>query len=218
MNSLSKIHYQRCNCTGFTLAELIVASVVMSTALLGVTALFQQAMRAEKRISIAWGQNSLARPIVEALVESLESTINLPEYPSINVQSDGSKSGWLICQTPLERRRYRWYEDPAGSGLILELQVMPFSGSSPLVTGVNLDDLDLPSTWGPIKPSLIGKGITDIEVKFKPFGRTQATNWQSTWKGRAGEAIAQISITVGEQKVVKFLAPKVNGTSYTRSE
>lgn len=65
---------------GFTLAELLVASVVLSMTLLGVYALFSQAMRAEGATAVRWRHRGAAEAVVAHLAGAFEEAMNLTAF------------------------------------------------------------------------------------------------------------------------------------------
>ena len=202
----------RIRCGGFTLAELLVGSVVLSMTLLGVYALFWQAMRAEGVTALRWRYRSAAEGIVAHLADAVEQAVNLPQRPTF-VAEAGGEEGALICQTHLQRRRYHWRGDDDARGLALSMQARPFAGTRDLSQGAiaNQPDGAPPvEQWDHVASRRIADGVEQIVVRFRPVNEANA-QWRDNWEGRAGDVVIWIQVVVGGQLAERVIFPRANG-------
>ena len=196
---------------GFTLAELLVASVVMSTALLGVNAMFRHALDTEGRAAVRWHDRAAADGVAAHLAEALAQSINLPEMPALVAESDSDTDGWVICQVGLERRRYRWQMVDSGPHCVLELQKMIVAGTRNLSQeAVGQEETTNRQIWGRIGATAIASRLDGLSVRFKSLESESAT-WQSDWDGPVGQVVALIQVTVGDETVERVAYPRVRG-------
>ena len=194
---------------GFTLAELLVASVVMATCLLGVSALFRQAMDVEGRASIRWNSRASAEAIASHLAATVENATNLPGIPALLAESDQEGNRLLICQAGPQRRRYRWYSIDAKQEYSLELRSMTYAGTQNVSVGHVSEDPDSQRAWNQVKATIIGKHIDSISVSFRPL-KASSDTWRDRWKGSVGEVGVRIRVRVGQETVERIVVPQAN--------
>jgi len=204
-------HVRRAGGRAFTLAELLVASVVMSTALLGVNALFRHALDTEGRAAVRWHDRAAADRVAAHLAEAMAQSINLPEIPALVAESDSETDGWLVCQVGLERRRYRWRVVDGGPHCVLELQKMIVAGTRNLSQeAVGREETTSKQLWDRIGATVIASRLDGLSVRFKSL-EAEAATWQSGWDGPVGQVIALIRVTVGDETVERAVHPRVRG-------
>jgi len=198
---------------GFTLAELLVASVVMSTALLGVNALFRHALDTEGQAAVRWQDRAAAGRAAEHLAEAMAQCVNLPEMNGLVAGSDSDTDGWIICQVGLERRRYRWYVADVGPGCVLELQKMVVAGTRNLCPVAASQGQAGPTggqAWDRIEAKVIASRLDGLSILFKSL-EGKSGDWRSDWDGPVGRVIALIRATVGNETVERAVRPLARG-------
>ncbi len=195
--------------SAFTLAELLVASVVMTTALLGVNALFQHAMGAEAQATIRWNERASAQAVAAHLAETVENVVNIPEISTLKIESYAEDAGLLICQVGLKRNRYSWSMDVSGTGLSLMLQTMVFGGTANLTISPDLDEADHERAWDRIPAKVIATHLKSISVQSKLL-EDSSTDWHDRWEGRSGKVAIKIEVQVGNQTAEQIIVPRTN--------
>jgi hypothetical protein len=194
----------------FTLVELLVASVIMSTALLGVGELFRHAMEVEGCATVAWQERSEADAVASHLSEALAETVNMPDVPTIVASSMSGTDGWMICQTGMERRRYRWRPSDTGADCVLEMQKVQFAGTrniSPEAAGQQEGPDQL---WDRVASTVIASGFSELSIRFRSL-EGRKTDWRSDWSGPVGGVVAMVRATVGRQTVARTVHPQAVG-------
>ena len=193
---------------GFTLAEFLVASVIMSAVLLGLNAVFQQTMDVEGRTTVRWNDRAAAEAVSSHLAETVEHCVNLPTIPALVIKSEDESSGYLICQAGLQRRRYQWSTDYTKGGCAVELQVMILGGTRNLTFGGEQEETQN-SAWGQVNAVRIGNGLKRILVRVKPLEDLSA-EWKDRWEGNVGRIAVQIQVEAGDQTVERIVVPRAS--------
>ena len=204
--------------SGFTLAELLVSSVVISTVMVGVYVVFLQAIDVEERASLAWDRSETAEAIVEHMTATLEGAVNLPEIVSIEGGPAGGDGEYFLTCTSsgaagLQRRRYRWKSFGAGddekSSGIIELQTIEYAGTGIVTPIGGLEGLEEREIWNRIPSVVIGKRFDGISVLYRKAS-DPLTPWTERWNGEAGDVAVRIRVTVDGAAVEKIIVPQVN--------
>ncbi|MFA6133455.1 MAG: prepilin-type N-terminal cleavage/methylation domain-containing protein [Phycisphaerae bacterium] len=191
---------------GFTLPELLTATVVMSIALLGVHSVFQRAMAVEARASLGWTQRSSAEAVVDPLADDLEQINRSFQAPPLVLKSSGD-GGELICQVGLERRRYSWGRKDRGGLYHLALQRRVFAGKQDLSGGATPETIDNSSAWEAVATTEAGSGMSEFGVQCRLLS-DGAGQWRSDYQARIGQGLAvKIGATVGGQEVQRIVVP-----------
>ncbi len=194
------------NRSAFTLAELLVASVVMTTALLGVNALFQQAMGVEAQAAIRWNAHASAQAVAAHLAEAVEDIVNIPGMSALKVEVN-TEGGVLICQSGLERRRYTWGMDGSETAFSLKCQTMLFSGTANLTVDLEIDEIGKEKAWDGIAANVIATRLKGISVQVKPL-KDRSTDWKDRWEGRSGKVAVRIEVQVGDHTEERIILPR----------
>jgi hypothetical protein len=206
----------------FTLVELLAASFVMTTALLGVYTVMKHALEIENRAAGRWVDRASAEAIAEHLVETLEHSINSSALPAIVAgRDDATGKSFLLClgmgpgceggieQAGLKRSRYRWnFGDNEHAGTI-ELQTMFFAGSRNITPIDGLDELDEKTLWSRIPATVIGRQVGGLSIQFKPLTGDDAA-WQDQWKGPVGKVAISVRVSAGGQTVETIVVPRAD--------
>jgi len=196
---------------GFTLAELLVASVVMSTALLGVNVMFRHALDTEGQAAVHWHNRAAADTVVDHLADAMAQSINLPKMAALVSESKSTTDGWVICQVGLERRRYRWHTIDSGANCVLELQKMVVAGTRNLSTdAIGQEETTNRQMWDRIGATVIASRLDGMSIRFKSL-ETESASWQSEWNGPVGQVTILIQATVGGETVERAAYPRVRG-------
>lgn len=180
---------------GFTIVELIVASVVVATALAGIYAIVRQVTSAEAVASTRWRERAAARAVADHLAGALEHAVNLPD---LETRLGTNSSPYLVCTvatpTGLERRRYGWSADVAGAGN-LTLQVMPYAGTAN-VSVARFDGVSGDGAWRDVPRTIIARNV-DLSVATRAAGGSVA-DWSARWGGRVGGRLFRVRVTMQE--------------------
>ncbi len=192
---------------GFTLIETLVASVVLSIALLGVYSILQYAVKVEGRTALRWNDYAAAAVVVSHMAASLEDAVNVPGLNALIARS-GPQGGELICQAGTRRHRYVWHTDDLND-FNMDLQTMIVAGTKNLTTGQPVEEMDQQGTWHQIESSTIAKRLTDLSVQFGDF-ESGSINWTNSWDGPVGTVIVRIRAQAGEAIVERIVVPMAN--------
>jgi hypothetical protein len=208
----------------------MVASVVVSMALIGVYAVFRQALSVEENAFRLWDDRAAAADVVTHVAEALEQAVNLPGVPAIVGGPGEEENEYVLTCTALsggyreggrgavQRRRYRWWHDPevSDSG-VLELRVMTYAGTSNVTPINGLADLEEKQAWEQLEPKLIGKRLRSMSVSYRPTNDEDA-EWKDRWHGRGGDVMIRISVTVGNQKCERIIRPRADASWIEQQE
>jgi len=203
---------------GFTIAELIVASSVMTTALLGVYTLFGQVIDVERRASLRWEQRGAAEAVASQLAEAVEYAVDLPNITAIGGGDgeDGSSSLTVMTsarpgspsfggQAGLQRRLYRWHPDTR----TIELKTQRYAGSVNLTPGVTGEEADDEVVWSRSAAVVVAGDVDGLTLRFRTADDPQG-EWTKQRRGAARNVAVLIRVKVGEQTVERIVASQVN--------
>ena len=210
----------------FTIAELLVATVITATALTGVYAVFRQAMAVEVKASRALRDRSAAVAVADHLAMVLTHTVNPPELAAIECQQHPAGGFSLECHisgssylgpdadhSSIQRRRYSWGGASGNTGdgddVTLMLQIQPYSGTQNITPLANIEELDPRSVWELLPATVIAERIADLSVQFMQVNEPTA-DWTSVWAGNSGDVAVWITVRVGGQTVERFVTPRAD--------
>ncbi len=206
--SLRSRHSRR---SAFTLAELLVASVVVSFALTGVYALFRHAMDVEARAAVSWNDHEAASAVANHMLTIVANAVSIPDTDTIVLEA-GDEGGVFICQTSSRRNRYRWYKDADEQEYTLELQTMFFSGEKCISPNIEWDRQGGAGHWDKIDPVIIGRRLKDIRVQCQLLKELGGA-WRNSWKGASADVAIKCVVTVGDQTVQRVVSSKISKKS-----
>jgi len=211
---------------GFTIVELLVASVVMSVALLGVYSIFAQAMQVQSQTSVRWNEQAAAEAMVAHFADVLERCVNLPEVPALVAGPDSAGEGYFLtcCATSgrggssdpldrggIQRRRYRWgfgsEEDRAGT---IEVQTLSLAGTKIVSVWGEMEGGTEEEIWSRVPATVVGRRVGSLSVLYRKCNDPQST-WQDHWRGNAGEVAIWIRVGVGGETVERLVVPQADG-------
>ena len=211
---------------GFTIVELLVTSVIVGTVLLGVHAIFLQAIDVEGRATDRQDRREALAPIIAHLAERLEHAVNLPEIPAIVGGPDGDHGQYAItcCVGPsgnggrsietlgIQRRRYRWNlpsneGQPAG----IEMQILTYAGTRNVTPVAGADGLSEPELWNAAPSRIISRRVSDLSILYRKAGQANAP-WLDRWSGPAGEVVIRICASLGGETVEKVVLPRASAS------
>lgn len=225
MHSSVTLRTRQSDRRGFTIAELLVASMVITTALLGVYTLFKQAMAVESRAAVRWNEQAAAEALVRHIVEILEQCVNIPDTPAIVAGPDEDGGTYsLTCvvvgsgfsggrpeQVGLQRRRYRWnFDSDSGRTGTMELQTMYYAGTRNITAGAGHDELSEEEMWNRTPVEVIAKRVQHLSLRFRSLDDPQAP-WQDRWNAPAGSVAVGVQAAVGGQSADAIVVPQVRG-------
>jgi len=212
---------------GFTITELVVVSVVMTTALLGVYTIFKQAIDVEAKASVKWNNHIAAEVVLDELSEALEYCVNLSEIKTLVGTPNGEEGEYVlkcfmegkgynagkIDQVGLQQRRYTWtfQSDSSWAGMVF-LQTMCYAGATNITSISGLTELNESNEsemWSRLPSRLIGKGLSALSIQFKSLESSDA-KWQDNWNGPVGKVAVWIKVKVGDQTAERVVVPKNN--------
>lgn len=206
---------------GFTLIEFIVASMVMSIALLGIYGIVKHAGEIERSATRAWTERDAAQAVADHLIEALEHAVNPPQGVPLlcTVEEDGTQHLTVWVMSPatdfkpvaLEWRRYTWggpTDDPDGRTLML--QTVLKAGNVPIDATVPAADVQsgAPTLWSQAIPRPVGRDVS-IAMLFRPLSNPDA-EWQSIWGGQLGSVLIDLHVTFGGETVRRLIAPRTS--------
>jgi prepilin-type N-terminal cleavage/methylation domain-containing protein len=201
---------------GFTLAELLVASVISAFLLAGMASLMRQFLTLETTLTVAQGERQQARQLAQYLENRLESVVKIKDKPAAKITR--SKDGRLQIldltysdfnhQGPtMALLRISWtVETP----VVCHEQSIPIAGSTVLLPG-NVEDSPevLEAAWTTIPARQIGAGIDSISINIRGGG-----DGPSGDQGRDASSdrlIFQVAVAVGAAREERLIMPAVNG-------
>jgi hypothetical protein len=197
--------------TGFTIAELLVACFITSTALLGVYTIFKQVIDIERQTRVRWNNLGAAESVVTHLAKELQNCINVPQIPTLVGRSDAiiclvvgkGYDGGRFEQAGILRHHFFWE-----SGIVSQ-QTLKYAGSKNITPIVGLEDMDEEQLWSNIPIQTIGKNIDSISFSYKTANDPSAS-WQDSWKGAVGNVAIWIRVSSKEQLSERIVVPRVN--------
>ena len=211
---------RHCSSRGFTLVELMVASVIVATALVGVYSVFRHALEVEGRACVAWRDREAAHAVVDELASALERVVNPSDGSSIKGGlstltffaapggNGGGASGLAFC----------WYEygwnAPSEPNAMSHVnrQVVACAGNKPIAveiaSGPETDSID----WHRLPIDRIGDQLADFAVEYKPLDE-QGSDWVDNWKGQAGRVAIRVRCQVGQETVERMVVPRTDAVS-----
>lgn len=217
---------------GFTLVELVVASVITTTALLGVYTLLQQSLEAETRAETRWRSRTQAELTASLLVSVLEQGVNLSDEPTVRAGSSPDGAGRLICLSAakvhttgnrlsggFQWMRFEWGQSKETSlgdsqhavsakGIVLKMQSVAAAGS--VVLSPSREQAQTPGEprfWTNATPIVLANGLDALEVQFQEIN---GSGWENSFEGSVGSVMIRIRAKVGEEMVEKIVVPRVN--------
>ena len=198
---------------GFTLVELLTACMIVSIALLGVHAIFRDAVQTERRLTLAWQDHQAAEAVVSQICQAVESAVEIAGLPAIKTGKEDNGLPFLECMTygdsrqpTLQRRRYRWDSE---SGTI-DLRTIPYCGSQPVSLQVQTEE----DPWTNIKPVTIGRDLKGLSIQFK----TAPSNWKDQYTRSDLPAIVRVKATVGTTSVERITSCPVTAAMLEESQ
>jgi len=210
---------------GFTLVELVVACVVVATALLGVYSLFAQAMGVIGNSSISWANRGAARATMDYMCEAIEQTVNIEGTSTLIGSRTKEGRNALVCLVcawqgetasggggVMEWHRYSWMDRAEGGEPIrLEFQRIPVAGSRRLVQAGEQEGPPEEAEWMGVEPVVIASGVEHLSLRYRGLGQ-ENTDWQNTWDGRAGTVAVRVAVKCGDEHVECVTIPRAVGS------
>ncbi|HET6429935.1 MAG TPA: prepilin-type N-terminal cleavage/methylation domain-containing protein [Phycisphaerae bacterium] len=221
---------------GFTIVEILVACVIVATALLGVYGVFARAMAVEGQARESWSDRQAATAAVTEPADALQGIVNLQGADSLIVQptagglivtclalGDGARlpsRSAAIAEVvgssekrrfALQWRRYEWVS-PTGeqrSGR-LEVRRSFLSGSVRIDPAELVPELPPEKLWQHVEPQLIADRLDGFSVECLPLD-DPGGGWRPRWSGRSGRVAVRITATCGEHTAERIVLPAATG-------
>lgn len=199
---------------GFSVVELLLASVLLAVLSSGVYALYRDALRAESRSTIRLNRRARARAVVNHFRETLEQIVNVGEIPALAAgptRDGGYELECTVCGSDggIERRKYTFIapgdeEEPSA----IELRMMYYAGTKNLGPPGGAAE-----PWSFLEPKVIAKGV-GVSFSFKTLG----SDWVDSFSGQEGTTYIRIKVDVGEESVQGAVISRVNAPLIDREE
>jgi hypothetical protein len=218
--------FRRFRSPAFTLVELLVASVVLTTALLGVYALFKQALVVDRRAGEPSRQRAQALAVAEHLAAVVRQAVNISDGVAISAGPLADGGYEFTCMTvageggpagSARLMRYLWRHEEdgeatpradAGNG-VLSVRTMMHSGTTNISREFARGAVDMDVAWERIAPVVLARGLNLFEVRFRSLAG-QGQQWQDRFEGNVGDLIVGLRVGVGQSVVEKQIVPGVN--------
>jgi type II secretory pathway pseudopilin PulG len=211
--------------TAFTLTELIVVSVVMTTALLGVYTVFKQAIEVEAKATAKWRARASAEAVLNELTQAIEGCVNLPGITTLSGGPDTQTGGYaLTCmvegrgydsarpdRSGVQRRRYRWtFDSNSPLAGTVSVQAMSYAGTVNITPVTGIAEMDESQAWDRLASEVIGQKLSGVSVLFRTTGSEDA-KWEDRYGGSVGKVAVWVRVTVGDETAERVVIPQANG-------
>lgn len=205
---------------GFTVTELIVATVVMSIALLGIQTVFTRLMGLQADKITAWNDNAQATVVADYLAQIIERATPASGYPSITATGQELRCMSALAPAAADpvapgttaMYRLRWGLEDEQAGMLGQKWVL-FSGDqiiSPHVEGFEPDE---PQFWEPIPEQWIARRLSGITMRFRHVADTDDPRWFTRWSGNPGDVEVRIEVRLGSERIERRVFPQIVGAS-----
>ncbi len=210
---------------GFTIAELLVASVVTSMTFVAVYYIFFQAIRAEATVALRWKERHAAEAIVSHITETLEQAVNIPGIVTIHGGANGSEgesflkctvggkalAGSDVSRMSVSRVRYSWnFQDTEGEDTkSILLQKLRYAGASVVTPIAEQEEMNEDELWEKAPSTTIGTQLDGVSVSYKNT-KEPGASWGDSWKDSAGDVAVRIRVNVGGEMVERIVVPQAN--------
>lgn len=209
--------------TAFTIVEIIVASQIVSIALLGVYGLLRQASHTHAESAAEWESRHHVAVVLEHLCSSVESSMWVGDLPAIEALKLEDRDGWSLTCTAfrgsgrrpgnlgsgLFRIRYEFRADTAQGG-VLEMRSRKYAGSKDLSVPPNAKPVEERMLWETIEPIVIAEGIDEISIHYRRAD--SEGNWQDQWEADYARATARIRVRVAAEQQERVVSQNVSPT------
>lgn len=205
---------------GFTIAEIVVACVVVTAALLGVYGLFRQATDAQARTTIRLRDRDAAQAAADHLAAVLSHGVRLSEDLSLELGRDGqTRIRFLrvaVCGSPAwgddavrrstHVRLYEWdfpADDPRFATLTLRMQ--PYAGTRNLSPGYREGETDEGRLWDSMPAATVAANLRRLTVAVREIDR-RSGGWRGSMRRPEHPLAARITARVGDETVERIVA------------
>lgn len=198
---------------GFTLVELLMASFVISVALLGVYGLFKQTMEVEAKLTLDMYHQSRAEQVADFLADQMERCINLKDVETLRAQS-GEQGSFLeftavgkgfsgdgFDTKGVVRQRITWQLNEAQSGYVVKRQIMKYAGK----TNLTFQD-ESQADWNALPATELFRQVDALEIEFQDIEKSPG-RWQKEYAGAAGTVAVRVKAASGERICQRIVLP-----------
>jgi hypothetical protein len=204
----------RSRCGGFSIAELIVASVVATLILLGAVAVLRQTRAVEIMITGGWQDRQRANALADHLADRLASAINLKDQPAVVLASTGDGHQQVtITSAGLDHRdvamaayRIQW---PSQGPVVVTEQAVPYAGTVPIPVWLT-PEASGDALWLGAPIDTIADHIDRVSVSVRSLS-DPPNSWKQEWKGQVGDVMFQVDVLSGSQDVQRIVVPRITG-------
>lgn len=196
--------------SGFTISELLVASILGTLVLLGAYKALLQATHVDDRMTNAWTPRRQADAVLRHIASSLRHTVNIPETLSLYggpPQDEGNYT--LMCFSKDQLLRYQWNSPQEEENGLLKFKTVIFSGSVPISSVTSGESWKEDQSWDDIDSIIIGRRIDAFSVTYRDAQNTDAP-WQNSWDGPVGNVAIRVRVTIQGQTFERVIIPRAN--------
>lgn len=198
---------------GFTLAELLMASLVISVALLGVYGLFKQTMEVEAKLTLDMYHQSRAEQVADFLADQMDRCINLKDVETLRAQSGEQGSfveftavgkgftGEGFDTKGVVRQRLTWQLNEAKSGYVVKRQIMKYAGK----TNLTFQD-ESQADWSALPATELFHQVDALEIEFQDMEKSRG-HWQKEYAGAVGTVAVRVKAASGERICQRIVLP-----------
>ena len=180
---------------GFTIAELLVASVVTSMTFVAVYSIFFQAIRAEATVALRWKERHAAEAVVSHIAETLEQAVNISGTVAIHGGTNGGEgesflkctvggkalAGGDVSGMSMSWVRYSWnFQDMEEDAKSILLQKLQYAGTRIVTPIAEQDEMSEDELWEKAPSTTIGAQFDGIFVSYKNI-KEPGASWQESW-------------------------------------
>ncbi|MCY2925913.1 MAG: prepilin-type N-terminal cleavage/methylation domain-containing protein, partial [Planctomycetota bacterium] len=201
---------------GFTLVELLVASAIVAMCAAWTLSLYRSSMDMAAQTGARWRGQSSSEVVVDSLAGSVEMAMNLPDIPTLVVETRTDGGSVLICQAGMERRRFCCQKlKPDDAKYQLTLQRATFAGMAALSRQAAPQDeeaaqkWDEERTWADAPMTVIGHDLDGMSVAIQKIGQAKNPD-PNRFRGPSGDLLVTIQAGVGGQQAARTVYARAN--------
>ncbi|MEM1330080.1 MAG: prepilin-type N-terminal cleavage/methylation domain-containing protein [Planctomycetota bacterium] len=207
---------------GFTLVELLVASVIGSVTVLGAYVLLAQASEVGERLGETSRDRAAARLVAQEFALAVESSLLAGSTPQIIGSTEHSASSSTVTLTSVvsghlarnpadpsnastRMQRLTW---SSGSGGHVRLRTRLLAGVTDITTPRGSRGLSEQRQWDSAADRVIAEGVDRVSVNYLDLG-TGSAQWRTSLDRAAGRVLARVTVRVGSQVVERSASSRI---------
>lgn len=206
---------------GFTIVEMLTATLVMSFTLMGVYAVLRQVSVTEEHVTRRWADQSSADATASYMAAILERMLILPEHPALIAEAQPDVQGRQVIVTAMTqpgdaasgaiaRHRVQWGMGQEQAGQVV-VQTRFFAGRKELSLLDEENPLTDSQRWQAVPAQVMAEGLSAFEIQFRSAANLEGP-WTSDWKAEEGPFVARVMATVGRYTAERVVEPAVKAS------